>query len=132
MLSFKASYKYFILESSDEHEYDEDKDPPYSISTLNVQGKIHHSMLVIFLKFRRILIFHLFIYLINNIYYFTGTPPSKNKCITIENDTNLTHSYPGTYKRKLEFGNKCKSVSPKLNSSTAVGMSFLLTNIYIV
>lgn len=68
----------------------------------------------------------------NYMYYFTETPPSKIKCITIENDANLTHSYPGTYKRKLEFGNKCKSVSPKLNSSTAVGMPFLLTNIYIV
>jgi len=63
-----------------------------------------------------------------NIYYFTETPPSENKFSTntVESDTNnLTQSYPGTYKRKLEFGNKCKSLSPKLNSSTAVGMSFL-------
>lgn len=60
--------------------------------------------------------------------HLTGTPPSGNKCSanTIESDdtNNLTHSYPGTYKRKLEFSNKCKSLSPKLNSSTTVGMPF--------
>ncbi|XP_022163431.1 uncharacterized protein LOC111028940 [Myzus persicae] len=76
--------------SSDDHGYDEDKDPPYSISKMKV----------------------------------LGTPPSGNKCSanTIESDdtNNLTHSYPGTYKRKLEFSNKCKSLSPKLNSSTTV------------
>jgi len=57
----------------------------------------------------------------------TETPPSGNKCsaITTESNTNITHSYPGTYKRKLEFGNKHKSLSPKLNSSTTVGMPFL-------
>jgi len=64
----------------------------------------------------------------NNIHYFTETSPFGNKCSadTIGSDSNnLTQSYPGTYKRKLEFGNKCKSPSPKLNSSTTVGMPFI-------
>jgi len=64
----------------------------------------------------------------NNIYYFTETTPDGNKCSANTNESdinNLTHSYPGTYKRKLKFGNKCKSLSPKLNSSTTVGMPFI-------
>ncbi|KAF0711326.1 kinesin-related protein 2-like, partial [Aphis craccivora] len=56
----------------------------------------------------------------NFYFYFTQTPPSKQK--SISND--LPQTFPGTsyFKRKLDFStmNKCKSLSPKPKMSNVI------------